>query len=96
MIVRDGKCYAENPLPVLKITEFETLAPHRMTVVFNDGETRIFDGRKLLKGEAFTPLSDADVFANCKLDYETLTWLDGELDVAPEFVYENSETYSCR
>ena len=96
MIVRDGKCYAENPLPVLKITEFETLAPHRMKVVFNDGETRIFDGRKLLKGEAFAPISDADVFADCKLDYETLTWLDGELDVAPEFVYENSETYSCR
>ena len=76
-------------------TDFETLAPYRMKVVFNDGETRVFDGRKLLQGEAFAPLSDADVFANCKLDYETLTWLDGELDVAPEFVYENSETYSC-
>ena len=90
MIVRDGKCYAENPLPVLKITGFETFAPHRMKVVFNDGETRIFDGRTLLKGEAFAPLADANTFADCKLDYETLTWLDGELDVAPEFVYENS------
>ena len=32
------------------------------------------------------------VFGSCarKEDYETLTWLDGELDVAPEFVYENS------
>ena len=92
MIVRDGKCYAENPLPVLKITGFETFAPHQMRVVFNDGETRIFDGRTLLKGEAFAPLADADTFADCRLDYETLTWLDGELDVAPEFVYENSMT----
>ena len=49
-----------------------------------------FDGHSLLQGEAFAPLSDARVFADCKLDYETLTWLDGELDVAPEFVYENS------
>lgn len=65
MILRDGKCYAENLEPVLKITGFETLAPHRM--------------------------ADADAFSRCNLDYETLTWLDGELDVAPEFVYENSE-----
>lgn len=94
MIVRDGKCYAENLAPVLKIIGFEMLAPHRMKVVFNDGETRVFDGRILLKGEAFAPLADADAFSRCKLDCETLTWLDGELDVAPEFVYENSERYS--
>lgn len=91
MIVRDGKCYAENPEPVLKIIGFETLAPHRMKVMFNDGETRLFDGHVLLHGEAFAPLADAEAFSRCKLDYETLTWLDGELDVAPEFVYENSE-----
>ena len=90
MIVRDGKCYAEDSSPVLKITGFETLAPHRMKVTFNDGETRIFDGHALLKGEAFAPLADAKTFADCKLDYETMTWLDGALDVAPEFVYVNS------
>ena len=90
MIVRNGKCYAENPLPVLKITGFEACGPYQMRVVFNDGATRLFDGRVLLKGEAFAPLADAKTFANCKLDYETMTWLDGALDVAPEFVYENS------
>ena len=91
MILQDGKCYAENLEPMLKITGFETLAPHRMKVMFNDGETRVFDGRVLLQGEAFAPLADADAFLCCNLDYETLTWLDGELDVAPEFVYGNSE-----
>ena len=90
MIVRDGKCYAEHPLPVLKITDFKTCGAHRMEVVFNDGETRLFDGNSLLKGEAFAPLADEKTFADCTLDYETLTWLGGELDVAPEFVYENS------
>ena len=90
MIVRDGKCYAENPLPVLKITDFETCGPHQMRVLFNDGAKRLFDGHVLLKGEVFAPLADEKTFADCKLDYETLTWLDGELDVAPEFVYENS------
>ena len=90
MIVRNGKCYAENQLPVLKITGFEACGPHQMRVVFNDGAIRLFDGRVLLKGEAFAPLADAKTFADCKLDYETMTWLDGALDVAPEFVYENS------
>ena len=90
MIVRNGMCYAENLQPVLKITAFENCGDHQMRVVFNDGATRIFDGHSLLQGETFAPLSDAIVFADCKLDYETLTWLDGELDVAPEFVYENS------
>ena len=90
MVEHGGKCWAENPLPVLKITSFETCSPFQMKVVFNTGATRLFDGRSLLKGEAFAPLSDEKVFSDCKLDYETLTWLDGELDVAPEFVYENS------
>ncbi len=90
MIVRNGKCYAENPMPVLKITGFETCGPHQMRVVFNDGATRLFDGHVLLKGEAFAPLADEKTFADCKLDYETMTWLDGALDVAPEFIYENS------
>ena len=93
MIVRNGTCYAENLKPILKITAFEDCGNHQMRVVFNDGATRIFDGRSLLQGEAFAPLSDVKVFADCKLDYETLTWLDGELDVAPEFVYENS--FAC-
>ena len=35
----------------------------------------------------------ADAFANCKLDYEALTGFDGELDVAFEFIYENSVKY---
>jgi len=39
----------------------------------------------------FAPLADEKVFNDYRLDYETLTWLDGEVDVAPEFVYENSE-----
>ena len=90
MVEHNGKYWAEKPLPVLKITDFEICSPFQMKVVFNTGGTRLFDGRTLLKGEVFAPLADEKIFSNCKLDYETLTWLDGELDIAPEFVYENS------
>jgi len=90
MIIRDGKCYAESPAPILKITAARQVAPYCLDVTFNNKEERRFDGHSLLDGEVFAPLKDAAVFGSYKLDYETLTWLDGEIDVAPEFVYVNS------
>lgn len=91
MIIRNGKCCAENPIPILKITSAQTLGGHRLLVRFNDGAKRIFDGHTLLDGVVFAPLADERVFNDYALDYETLTWLNGEVDIAPEFVYENSE-----
>ena len=61
-------------------------------VTFNDGAKRIFDGHSLLNGPVFAPLADEKVFNDNTLDYETLTWLNGEIDIAPEFVYEHSES----
>ena len=91
MIIRNGKCCAENPIPILKIISAQTLGGHRILVGFNDGAKRIFDGHSLLDGVVFAPLADEKVFNDYALDYETLTWLNGEVDIAPEFVYENSE-----
>ena len=90
MIERNGWCYAEEEKQQLTITAVENLGSYMLRVHFNDGACRFFDGRKLLVGEVFAPLSDESVFADYKLDYETLTWLDGKIDVAPEFVYEHS------
>ena len=91
MIIRDGKCYAENPIPILKNTSAKTLGAHRLLVGFSDGTKRIFDGHSLLDGPVFAPLADEKVFNDNALDYETPTWLNGEVDIAPEFVYEHSE-----
>jgi len=90
MIERDGWCYADDPSPSLAITAVERLGGHRLLVHFNNGSNRVFDGHELLTGEVFAPLADEKVFGTFSLDYETLTWMNGELDVAPEFVYEHS------
>ncbi|MBO7268917.1 MAG: DUF2442 domain-containing protein, partial [Bacteroidales bacterium] len=37
---------------------------------------------------AFHPLKDRSVFADIKLDGWTVTWMDGTVDIAPEFLYE--------
>lgn len=91
MVVRDGKCYADDFAPILKITAVENLGDYHLRVIFNDSEPRVFDGHSLIgEGEVFAPLTDRAVFDDYKLDYETLTWLNGEVDIAPEYVYENS------
>ena len=91
MIIRDGMCYPDDPQPMLQIVEADRLGDYRLMVTFNDGEKRIFDGHSLLDGPVFAPLADEKVFNDYALDYETLTWLNGEVDIAPEFVYEHSE-----
>ena len=91
MIVKNGMCYADDRAPVLKIVAAKSCGGHELEVLFSNGDRRLFDGRKLLVGEVFAPLADEKLFNNYRLDYETLTWLNGEVDVAPEFVYENSE-----
>ena len=91
MIERDGWCYPDEPQPMLQIVAADRLGDYRLMVTFNDGEKRIFDGHSLLDGPVFAPLADEKVFNDYTLDYETLTWLNGEVDIAPEFVYEHSE-----
>ena len=91
MVVRNGFCCADKSTPVLKIIDAKRRGGHELEVLFSTGEHRIFKGRQLLVGEVFAPLADENVFNDYRLDYETLTWLDGEVDVAPEFVYEHSE-----
>ena len=91
MIERDGWCYPDDPQPMLQIVAADRLGDYRLMVTFNDGEKRIFDGHSLLAGPVFAPLADEKVFNDYALDYETLTWLNGEVDIAPEFVYEHSE-----
>ena len=84
-------CRIGKTAPVLKIVAAKSCGGHELEVLFSNGDRRLFDGRKLLVGEVFAPLADEKLFNNYRLDYETLTWLNGEVDVAPEFVYENSE-----
>lgn len=91
MIERDGWCYPDEPQPMFQIVAADRFGDYRLMVTFNDGEKRIFDGHSLLDGPVFAPLADEKVFNDYALDYETLTWLNGEVDIAPEFVCEHSE-----
>ena len=91
MVVVNGKCYADDMKPVLRIVSVENLGHYQLKVAFSDGAVRCFDGRKLLsEGVVFAPLADETVFNAYSLDYETLTWLNGDIDISPDYVYLNS------
>ncbi len=49
----------------------------------------MFDANEL-KGEVFEPLKDSTVFEDAILDHGVVTWKDGEIDCAPEYMYDNS------
>lgn len=89
MVVREGICYPDAPARHVKIVSAENAGDWLVRVCFDDGALRLFDGRALV-GDVFEPLQDPAVFANWKLDYETLTWNDGDIDIAPEYVLNHS------
>lgn len=51
---------------------------------------------RLFEYPVFQLLKDKEVFSHPELDYGVVTWLEGELDIAPEAMHENSYPYVAR
>lgn len=93
MFVVDGVAYAGRPVQDLSVIQVKPLSDLCMLVTFSTGETRLFDATSLLRGPAFDTLRDEAVFSNPVVMDGICTWAGGDLDVAPEFMYENSYAY---
>ena len=88
MYILNGIAYAGEPKPVLKVSGVRPLEDFRLWVRFNNSETRIFDFKPLLKSPAFEPLSNPKTFKNVYIDYGVPVWNNGDIDIAPETLYE--------
>lgn len=74
---------------MLKITQVDYLKDYQIKVVFNDGACRVFDFSPIIaKYPVFKELSDISKFQDYVLT-DTLEWKDGEIDIAPEYLYEH-------
>lgn len=93
MIIKSGICYADNQTPQLKVTHVKPLYGGIYMVTFSTGETKLFD-TTLLKGEVFEPLKNPDILNNPVIIHGVITWDNEEMDVAPEYVYENAFPYN--
>ena len=89
MVIRGGICYPDAPARHVKIVGAENVGEHLLRVRFDDGEMRLFDGHTLV-GDVFEPLTSPTAFADWKLDYETLTWNDGDIDISADYVLNHS------
>lgn len=92
MYIVDDICYAGTPGGEIKIVEAKPLEGGILLVTFLSGEKKLFD-TTTLAGSAFRPLQDLDAFKSVKVEHGFVSWCDGEIDIAPEYVYENGISY---
>ena len=89
MYIVDGIAYAGDRKPVLRVTGVRPLNDFRLWTRFNNGEARVFDFEPLLKMPGYAPLSNIDTFKGVYIDYGVPVWNNGDIDIAPEYLYEN-------
>ena len=90
MYISNGIAYAGESKPVIKVCGVRPLSGHRLWLRFTTGEAKVFDFRPLLKDAVFRPLEDETAFAGVYIDYGVTVWNGGDIDIAPEYLYEHS------
>lgn len=92
MYILNGIVYGSEPADFIKILSVKPLNDMIMLLTFLNGEIRIFDAT-ILKGEVFEQLKEESIFKNPVIEHGVVTWSNGNIDCAPEFMYENSFAY---
>lgn len=92
MYFSNGFACGGRPDEIIRLVDIKPLEDRMLLIEFSSGEHRLFDAT-VLDGPVYQPLQDEKVFRNVKLDHGIATWNDGDIDCAPEFMYENSYEY---
>lgn len=50
----------------------------------------MFDFKPLLSQPAFAPLEDEAAFSGVYIDYGVTVWNDGDIDIAPQYLYDHA------
>ncbi len=90
MYVIDGIAYAGEGTPIVKVCGIRPLKDYKLWIRFNTGEAKIFDFKTLLNAPAFLPLKDEQVFRDVYIDYGVAVWANGDIDISPDYLYENA------
>lgn len=89
MYIINGIAYAGEQKPPIKVCGVRPQENHMLWVRFNTGEAKVFDFTPLLEKPAFRELSDPQIFNQVYIDFGIPVWKDGDIDIAPEYLYEN-------
>ncbi len=74
---------------MIEVCEVKTMPEYKLLLRFNNGEERRFDMRPYLHYPVFKRLENHGYFSLARVNYGTVTW-PGEIDIAPETLYEES------
>lgn len=72
------------------VIDAKYISDYKIRVTFDNGEQKIADFSKWLRGGVFEPLKDKKYFRKFFVDGWTISWSNGA-DIAPETLYEESE-----
>lgn len=92
MEIVNGICYASHPEQEIKVTAVQAKEHGILLVTFSTGEKRLFDTTRL-KGPVFQKLKDESIVSHPVISHGVITWMNGEIDIAPETVYQDSIPY---
>lgn len=95
MYIVDGIAYAGEKIPAIKISGVRPMDDYKLWLRFNTGEAKIFDFAPMLDQPAFAQLADKRVFSQVYIDYGVTVWNDGDIDIAPKYLYDNSVPVSA-
>ena len=93
MYIQNGIAYAGEPMQDAYIEDAQVVNDLCKLIKFSTGEMRLFDAVPLIEKPAFGPLSSPETFQAFSIDHGVLCWLDGDIDIAPEYLYEHSYRY---
>jgi hypothetical protein len=73
------------------VIQVQLLKNYILKVAFRSGDVKLFDVKPYLYKGIFTKLRDEDFFNQAYVGYDTVCW-PGDLDIAPETLYDKGTT----
>ena len=88
MYIVDGIAYAGKQTELINVKSVQPIEDYKVIVTFSNEEKKKFDFSALLNMPCYQPLKDKDIFKSVYVEFGTLVWNNGKIDIAPETLYE--------
>ena len=81
--------YLCSEMELVWITNAKYLGEYRLELTFSNGKVKVFDAKDYIASHPlFAALKDQKTFSQFELDGWTVSWLNGKLDIAPEYLLQ--------